>query len=298
MTLLKITKENENKILKSFLIEKFSSSLSSSKISKSIQSGDIKVNNKKVLWNYILKENDEIKIYLKLPKDNYDFLDSNDEIKIVYEDENILVVDKPRGLVCQKDMNTKIDTLNNRIKKYLYTNNDPSFEVAHLVHRLDKYTCGLCVAGKSEQVIKYLNENWNSNYINKYYRCLALGKFKNKSETLIDYIKINEDKKIMEIDQSNIYNKKIITHYEIIKQYKDFAELLVKIDTGRKHQIRVHLASIGHPILGDTKYNNKNNLLYRYPCLVSYKISFNFPIESKLNYLNDVNIKLKNVVYK
>lgn len=301
MILIKVKKNDVNKKLKDFLLEQFKEQLSSSKISKSIDSGDIKVNNKKSSWNYEIKENDEVKIYLKIKlnqKNDLDFLQAKDELKVIYEDKNIIVVYKPRGLVCQKDQNEKFDTLNNRIKKYLYFKDDDSFKDCHIVHRLDKYTIGLCMAGKNKETIKTLNEIWNTEQINKFYKCLSLGYFKEKEKLLVNYIKENEEKGIMEIDNENLFNKKIITFYKVIEQYKNYALLDVEIKTGKKHQIRVHLASINHPILGDTKYNKINNLEYKYPCLVAYKIKFNIEKKLSLSYLNKKEIILDKYTFK
>lgn len=301
MTLIKVRKNESNQKLKDFLINFFNNEFSSSKISKSIDNGDIKVNNKKVAWNYIIQENDEIKIYLKVKKESVsdlDFLKAKSELKVIYEDKNIIVVYKPRGVVCQKDQNEKFDTLNNRIKKYLYEKNEESYLDCHIVHRLDKYTIGLCLAGKTKEVIKKFNDYWNTNKINKFYKCFAYGYFKKREQTLINYIKENEEKQIMEIDKENLYNKKIITHYRVINQYSNYALLDVEIKTGKKHQIRVHLASIRHPILGDTKYNKINNFDYKYPCLVAYKLKFNFSKFDDFYYLNNKNIELKEYKFK
>lgn len=297
MTIIKISKNQSNQTLKEFLIKTIGDQFSSSKISKSIDDGNIKVNNKKEKWNYLLKDNDEIKIYLKIKKEDNSFLKAKNELKVVYEDNNVIVVNKPRGLVCQKDANEKFDTLNNRIKKYLFLKNDPSFKDAHLCHRLDKYTFGICIAGKNIETIQYLNKIWNSDNVNKYYKCLALGYFEKKSDKLVSYIMFNEQKQAMEIDKNNVYNKKIITNYKVLKQYKDYAELEVKIDTGKKHQIRVHLASINHPILGDSKYNKINNFNYKFPCLASYKIVFNIK-DKKYKYLNDLKLELEEAKFK
>ena len=298
MTIISIKNLKKDTTLKKYLLDLLKDQYTSSKISKSIDNGDIKVNGKKSTWNYILKENDELRIYLKIKTENHDFLKSKSELKVIYEDENIIVVNKPRGLVCQKDANEKYDTLNSRIKKYLFLKNDNSYKDAHLVHRLDKYTFGLCVAGKNLETIKLLNNVWNTNAINKYYRCYSYGYFKNKQEMLINYVKFNEEKQMMEIDNANEFNKKIVTSYIVLKQYRNYAELEVKIDTGKKHQIRIHLSSIDHPILGDSKYNKINLLGYKYPCLCSYRIEFNFDSKCHLNYLNNKKIVLDKYNFK
>lgn len=298
MDIYKVKKSDEGRKIKDFLIDFIGDQFTSSKIRKLIESGDIKVNSKKVVWNYLLKINDNINFYIKIKKNDFDFLKSKSELDVYYEDENIIIVNKPRGLICQKDKNEKFDTLNNRIKKYLYLKNENSFLDVHLVHRLDKYTFGLCVAGKNKEIIKLLNSSWLTNQVSKYYLCLCYGRFKKKSGTLINYIKENQNTNKMEIDTNNIFEKKIITHYWVINEFENYSKIKVKIDTGKKHQIRVHMSSISHPILGDTKYNNINNLNYKFPCLCSYKIVFNFDGKNKLNYLNKKNFELKKIKFK
>ena len=296
-----IKKEEINQEIKAFLIQNLKD-ISSSKIAKSLKNGDIKVNKKKVAWNYKLQENDIIQIFLRVKnpkeKENLDFLNSNPILSIFYEDQNIIVVNKPRGVLCQPDMNQKIDTLNNRIKKYLYEKNDKSYQNANLCHRLDKYTSGLCIAAKNFQTLKELNSLWNSDVIQKYYLCLCFGKFQKKSEILTNYIFFDEQNQIMKIDTEKKYNKKIVTHYKVLEQNKDYALLEILLLTGKKHQIRVHMSSIGHPILGDTKYNKLNNYGFKYPCLVSYKFKFNFPKNHYLAYLNRIKLQLKNTKFK
>lgn len=296
-----IKKEQKNQELKSFISNSFKE-LSLSKISKSIKNGDIKVNNKKANWNYLLQENDSVQIFLRLKKEknkeNLSFLESKSILNVVYEDKNIIIVDKPRGLICQPDKNEKIDTLNNRIKKYLYEKNSKNYNETNLCHRLDKYTTGLCVAAKNKETLTELNNLWNTKAISKYYLCLCFGKFKKMNETLKNYIFFNEDKQIMEIDKENKFNKEIITKYKVLEQKKDMALVEVELLTGKKHQIRVHMASINHPILGDTKYNKINNFGFQFPCLTSYKIRFNFDKNHFLNYLNQIKLEIKKVKFK
>ncbi|MDE5545175.1 MAG: RluA family pseudouridine synthase [Malacoplasma sp.] len=290
MTTILIKKEDSKKILRDFLSEKFPQ-LSSSKINKSIKNGDIKVNKKKSNWNYELKENDQIHLFLKIKQNkNMIFLKANKNIKIIYEDENIIVVDKPRGIICQPDKNEKINTLNNQIKKYLYDKKDKAYESTNLCHRLDKYTSGLCIGAKNQKTLKELNTLWNTKAISKFYLALCYGKFKEKKKMLVNYVYFNETSQKMEIDRKNIYNKKMETKYSVIRQNKNYALLEIEILTGKKHQIRVHMASIGNPVLGDTKYNKINNFSYQFPCLISYKLKFNFPKNHFLNYLNEKNI--------
>lgn len=289
--------------IKHFLIQKLN--LSSSKISKMLKNNNIKVNNQKINFNYILKKGDEIKVYnlknKKTKSHDTSFLDSNIKLDVFYEDQNIIIINKSRGVVCQEDKNEKINTLNNAIKKYLYLKKEYDLEndfVPHLCHRLDKYTSGLIITAKNAYSLTEINNALKENKIKKIYECLVHGILKEKSKTLVNYIMMDEVNKIMKIDKNNIYNKKIITRYKVLEEFKNYSKLEVELLTGRKHQIRVHLSSINHPLLGDSKYNKINLNKFKFPCLVSKEIKFNFDKSSKLNYLNSKLFKLKNVVFE
>lgn len=304
MNKFKIDYKWSQKTLFDFLKDKFPF-VSISKIKKNIKNGNIKVNNSKVFYLQILHTNDEVKIYsseFKIPKINWNFLKAKELKHIVYEDKNVLIVDKPRGLLCQEDINEKIDTLNNRIKKYLYENkkwspeNDFTFS-PNICHRIDKYTTGLVIAAKNLKTLSEINKFWNTKAITKKYICLVYGIPQVKKQTLENYIKINDDNSV-EITKVNEFNKKIITTYEVIEEYKNFSKLLTTIKTGKKHQIRIHLSYIGHPILGDTKYNKINNMNFRYPCLNSYQIEFNFPKNHFLKNLNNLEVKSNSFSFK
>ena len=304
MVQFKIDKKWNQKNLLEFLLNKFSF-ISISKIKKHIKNGNIKINNAKVFYLQTLHLNDEIKIYskeFKIQKVNWNFLKANKLKHVLYEDKNILIVDKPRGLLCQEDANQKIDTLNNRIKKYLYEKKewDPEIETTftpNICHRIDKYTTGLIVAAKNKKTLSEINKLWNTNAITKKYICLVYGIPKSKNKLLDNYIMIDENNSI-KIIKDNQFNKKIITEYSVITEYKNYSKLLVTLKTGKKHQIRIHLNHIGHPILGDTKYNKVDSMGYKYPCLNSFQIEFNFPKKHFLEKLNSLKIEYKSFKFK
>ncbi|MCF0217481.1 MAG: RluA family pseudouridine synthase [Malacoplasma sp.] len=302
MTQIEYKKDNKSNLLKDFIKNKFPN-LSFSKINKSITKGDIKVNNKKVFWNYKLDEGDLIQIYLRNSELNYDsqkllFLEAKDDLNIIYEDKNIIVVSKPKGVVCQQDSFSKYDFLNNRIKKYLYLKNDNSYLQTNLCHRLDKDASGLCLAAKNYQTLKKLNKVWNSQQIKKYYQCLCFGFFEKETDLL--KFEVYEDKQLkkMVVNQNKNQTINSITSYKVLKQYESYALVEIQLLTGKKHQIRVHMAHIKHPILGDFKYNHLNNLNYQNLCLIAYKIVFNFSKPHYLNYLNNVKIEIPEVKFK
>ena len=304
MILFKIQQKYEEITLKKYLLNKFPS-LTSSKVAKLIDQNKVRVNNKKSTFNYQLKIGDEIKCFFNLEpkKINYDFLNAKQTFKIIYEDENLIIANKPKGLVCQEDANEKINTLNNQLRKYLYEKEEwipekDSTFIPNLCHRLDKYTNGLILFAKNEKTLKEINILLKNNNIKKMYKCLVLGTLRNKKQKLVNYWMLDEQNKIAKIDKENKYNKIMITKYDVLEEYGDSSLLNVEIVTGRKHQIRIHLSSINHPILGDTKYNKIDNLGYKFPCLTSWKIEFDIPKDSFLSYLNKKTFELKDVQFK
>lgn len=258
-----------------------------SKICKEIKQGQIKVNNKKVTTHYLLKEKDEIHIYTRIKKmDN--FILAKDDIDIFYEDNNIMIVNKPINLLCQKNKKNNFDYLNNRIKKYLFSKKDFSYKEAHLLHRLDKNTKGLCLAAKKKDVFRIITKVWHTNQVRKFYKALSFGYFFKKEEILKSFY----------FDKKNFSYKASVLSYKVIKQFKNYALLDIEIKTGRKHQIRRQLSEIGHPILGDKKYNKINLLNYKLPCLFSYKLLFNFKSDFKnILYLNNKTFELKKISF-
>lgn len=299
--IIKINNKTQNTTIKKFIMDKFD--LSSSKVGKLIDNGEIKINGKKTTFNYLLKENDIVKLYnFKEPNINYLFLKTKYNIKIFYEDDNIIIINKDRGILCQEDAKEKIETLNNAIKKYLFNKKewDPKIDnhTPNLCHRLDKYTPGLIIASKNKESSIEINNLIKNHKLTKTYECLVYGTLRDKTKTLKNYIMLNEKTKKMEIDENNLFNKEIITKYQVIETYKNYSRVSVNIVTGKKHQIRVHMAYIGHPLLGDNKYNNINCMNYKYPCLISKEIKFNFPKESFLYYLNEKNFILNNYSFK
>lgn len=219
------------------------------------------------------------------------FLKTKYNINVFYEDKNIIIINKTRGILCQEDANEKIETLNNAIKKYLFNKKewDPKLDeyTPNLCHRLDKYTPGLIIASKNKDSAVEINELIKNHKLTKTYECLVYGVIRDKTRTLKNHIMLNEKTNKMEIDKNNLFNKEIITKYQLIKTYKNYSKIDVNIITGKKHQIRVHMAHIGHPLLGDSKYNNIDCMGYKYPCLVSKQIKFNFSKDSFLHYLNE-----------
>ena len=278
-------KYNEKKLNKVILEEL--SNVNYPTFCKLLRKKDIKVNGKRINKDILVYENDRISVYL--PKELEDIQINLD---IVYEDENIFVINKPANIeVTGKNSLTEI------IDKQ-YTNCEFKPQPCH---RIDRNTTGLVMFAKNEGALEILLEKFKNHEIEKHYLALVYGIPNKKEERLEAYL--FKDNKKAQVYISDTFKKgyqKIITKYTVLEKRKDNTALLdVEIETGRTHQIRAHLAYIGYPIIGDGKYGkNEINKQFakKYQMLCSYKLKFNFESESgKLTYLKGKEIQLKNI---
>ena len=264
----------------------------------------IKLNGKRCDIKTRLNEGDVLSLYIndEFFEENKetDFLLANASIDIAYEDENILVADKKPGLVVHEDNDHIADTLINRIKNYLYKKgeydpNDENSFAPSLCNRIDRNTQGLVVCAKNAQSLRILNEKIKNRELNKKYLCVCIGKFSKKSDTISAYHIKDEKNNTVKILPSPAYGaKKIVTGYNVLKEKDGLSLVEIALITGRTHQIRAHMAYIGHPLLGDGKYG-KNILNKKYhlktQALCAYKLKFDFSTDSGiLGYLNGKEI--------
>lgn len=196
-----------------------------------------------------------------------------DRLDIVFEDKNILVVNKPSHLLTISTDNEKERTLFHKVYLYCNKKNQHVF----IVHRLDKDTSGLIVFAKNEKVKNILQKNWDS--VKRGYIAIVDGIVENKEKTLKNYLA--ETKTLMTYVTDSKNGKLALTHYRKVRTNKLYTLLDIEILTGRKNQIRVQLNEIGHPILGDRKYGNGKDPIRRL-CLHAYKLEFNHPITNEL----------------
>jgi 23S rRNA pseudouridine955/2504/2580 synthase len=213
------------------------------------------------------------------------FLDAPGDVKIVYEDENILLADKPAGMLTHEDANESRDTLINRILRYLYDKgeyvpeNERSFAPA-LCNRLDRNTRGIVIAAKNAEALRLMNEKIKNREVTKLYLCLAYGSFAKKENTLKGWHVKDGATNTVRIHPEPVPGAKTaLTKYKVLQEREGISLLEIELLTGRTHQIRAHLAAIGHPLVGDLKYGvnrmNKNTAM-AYQALCSYKLVFDF----------------------
>lgn len=273
----------------------------------------IKVNSKRAEISTRLQVGDTVDMYIndeffEKSETRYDFTGASKSLDIVYEDENIMLLNKKSGLLSHPDDTEYVDTLIGRVKRYLYEKGefDPDDESSFtpaLVNRIDRNTAGIVIAAKTAAALRILNQKMKDRELHKYYLCVVHGKLEPKSGTLTGYLVKNETKnKVFVYDTMRDGAKSIKTKYNVLKYRQDMSLVEIELLTGRTHQIRAHLASIDHPLLGDGKYgsnalNKKSGL--KKQCLCSYKLEFDFTTDAgELEYLNGKSFEIKDVWFR
>lgn len=298
---LVVKKNDANQRLDKFLLKKFKT-MPKKMAYMYIRKKCVKVNGKKATPEVMLKENDLLTFYIKdeffdnIQEENYEFLKAPKNLKIIYEDENIILLDKKPGVIVHQDKSYHFDCLLLRLQHYLYDNGEynPKEEncfAPALVNRIDRNTGGIVIGAKNAESLRILNQKMKDRELHKFYLCLLINKPKKDNAILSDYLIKNEKtNKVTVLRNEKQGAKKILTKYSVLETSNNLTLCEVELLTGRTHQIRAHMSSIGCPILGDNKYGNKKlNQKYSLSkqCLYSYKLAFDFITDSGiLSYLD------------
>ena len=308
MRILTVKKNDAGQRLDKFLT-KAVKGLPTSMMYKLIRTKKIKVNRKRTEQKYILCEGDEIQLFIK-----EEFFDSPEKdmgalfritpkLNILYEDENIMLLNKRPGVLVHEDDSASENTLIMHIKAYLAQNGeyDPNEEQSFapaLCNRIDRNTGGIVIAAKNAESLRVMNEKIKYDKLTKSYLCLVHGVPNPKRAELYAYLRKNSKDNTVEVrDREFAGAKKIITVYKVLKSYGQEKSLLeIDLITGRTHQIRAHMAHIGHSLIGDGKYGiNRNERAkgYKYQALYAYKLYFKETEEENiLSYLEGRTFKL------
>lgn len=272
-----IVTEDKDKMRLDAFVSSLNVHISRSFAQKLIKEGKIFVNNKNVKESYKVKTKDEVSIIIDIPKETT-LKPQNIPLDIIYEDKDIIVVNKPKGMVVHPGNGNKDGTLVNAVLAYAKDLSGIGGELRPgIVHRIDKDTSGLIIIAKNDEAHRNLSEQIKNHKVTKIYTALVRGNISEDDATINMPIgRDKNDRKKMAVTNDG---KEAITHFKVLKRYGDYTLLKLKIDTGRTHQIRVHLAKIGHPVVGDETYSNgKNEFNVHGQMLHSTYLKFKQPI--------------------
>ena len=243
-----------------------------------IESNNVLVNNKPTTKNYKLRCDDDIEVTIPEPVE-YEAKAENIPLDIVFEDYDLLVVNKPKGMVVHPAPGNYEGTLVNALMYHCKDNLSGINGVLRpgIVHRIDKNTSGLLIVAKNDKAHKHLAEQIKQHSFTREYEAVVIGNIKDDKGTVDAPIgRHHVDRKKMTVTERN--SKNAVTHYEVIARYNGYTHIKCILETGRTHQIRVHMAYIGHPVSGDDVYGNKREKVsFEGQCLHARKIGFVHP---------------------
>ncbi len=268
---------------------------------KSIRNKKIKVNRKRCEISQRLEVDDEVQCFIseEFFENDIDtsFLNVKGQLDIVYEDENIIIMNKEVGLLVHSNEHEQVETLVNRMKFYLYSKNEYDYTLQQsfapsLCHRIDRNTQGFVIGAKNAQALRSMNEAIKLHCLQKKYLCIVEGKMDTKEACVSAYHK----KENQQVDICWKYRegyKEIITKYKVLKESKGLSFVEVELISGKSHQIRALFAFLNHPLYGDTRYRAKKRE-YPYQALCAYKLHFN-DMPKPLENLNGKQFEIKDI---
>ena len=275
-----VKKEDENKRIDK-LISEIYNDISRVTIQRIISEGKLLANNNKVKSSYKVNTGDNIEFDLDKPEE-LNIKAQDIPLNVIYEDKDIIVINKEKGMVVHPGNGRTEDTLVNALMgrcKNSLSGIGGKIRPG-IVHRLDKDTSGIIIVAKNDKAHINLSEQIKNRKVNKYYIALVRGNVLENNATInMPIARSTKDRKKMAVSEKG---KEAITHFKVLKRYNGYTLLELKIDTGRTHQIRVHLSEIGYPVVGDEVYSNgKNKFGLKGQCLHAKRIEFIHPTTNK-----------------
>lgn len=269
--------ENQQMRLDKYLAEQFPEQ-TRSYLQKLIKDGEVLVNGKNVKTGYQLSKGDEVSVNIPEPKE-LDVEPQKMDLDIVYEDEDVILINKPKGMVVHPAPGHTTDTLVNGLLYHCKDNLSGINGVARpgIVHRIDRDTTGILIVCKNDMSHNSIAAQLKEHSINRRYRALVHGNLKEDTGTVEGAIGRHPiDRKKMSINEKN--GKPAVTHYTVLERFGNYTLIECKLETGRTHQIRVHMSSIGHPLVGDEVYGPaKSPFKLQGQCLHAMVLGFVHP---------------------
>lgn len=278
---LRVEEQSDKKRIDAYISEQ-KENFTRSKVQRLIEEQKITVNGKKIKSSYKVQENDEIEIIEDEPIQT-DIKPQNIPLEVIYEDKDIIVINKQKGMVVHPANGNYEGTLVNAVMARCKDSlSGIGGEIRPgIVHRLDKDTSGAIIVAKNDEAHVKLSEQIKNHEVKKTYIALVRGIIKENQATIkMPIARSKQDRKKMAVDPKG---KEAITHFEVMDRFENKYTLLkINIETGRTHQIRVHMSYIGYPLLGDEVYSNgKNEFGIHGQCLHAWKLDFKHPITEK-----------------
>lgn len=286
----------ENKRIDNYLSETLD--ISRSQIQKYIKENYITVNNQEVKSSYVLKETDEIEVNIKEEEKIISATPEKMDLNIVYEDDDVIVINKPNGMVVHPGNGNYSHTLANGLMYHSKLSDINGSFRPGIVHRIDAYTTGLLMVAKNNFAHASLAKQLEEKTVTRKYIALVWGIIKSDTGTIDAPIGRDKlDRKKMAV--TDINSKKAITHFKVLERLNNATLIELSLETGRTHQIRVHMAHIGHPIIGDELYGFVDENLIKRQALHAYSLKFRQPrTKELLEFKADIPEDMKMLIQK
>ena len=291
---MNIISDKENIRIDKYLSELDSIDLTRAKIQKLIKTGNIKVNDKEVKESYKINLDDNIEI--NVVKEETKLEGEDIKLDVVYEDDDILVINKPSGMVVHPAPGNKEHTLVNALINYSKLSKRNGEFRPGIVHRIDKDTSGLLIVAKNDKAHLFLENELKEHNIVRTYIALVNGVINHDTGKIDAPIgRSTSDRKKMEVTSKN--SKEAVTNFKVLERFKNVTLLELKLETGRTHQIRVHLKYIGHPVCNDPVYSNNKNIDNYGQLLHAREITFIHPTtKEKMTFTSEPDNKFNEIM--